>query len=92
MKELVAVTLMILFSFSSAAQEPRYPAALIAKGARVQKAGSGYAFTEGPSVARDGRVFFTDQPGDRIYVWDEKSGITIFKKNCGRANGTRFDR
>jgi len=92
MKELVAVTLMILFSFSSAAQEPRYPAALIAKGARVQKAGSGYAFTEGPSVARDGRVFFTDQPGDRIYAWDEKSGITIFKKNCGRANGTRFDR
>jgi len=91
MKELAAVTLMILFSFSSAAQEPQIPAALIAKGARVQKAGSGYAFSEGPSVARDGRVFFTDQPSDRVYLWDEKSGITLFKENCGRANGTWFD-
>ena len=92
MKELAAVTLMIFFSFSSVAQEPQIPEALIAKGARVQKAGSGYAFSEGPSVARDGRVFFTDQPGDRIYVWDEKSGITMFKENCERANGTWFDR
>lgn len=91
MKELAAVTLMILFSFSSAAQEPQIPAALIAKGARVQKAGSGYSFTEGPSVARDGRVFFTDQPSDRVYLWDEKSGITLFKENCERANGTWFD-
>ncbi|HOO66106.1 MAG: SMP-30/gluconolactonase/LRE family protein [Bacteroidales bacterium] len=92
MKELAAVTLMIFFSFSSVAQEPQIPEALIAKGARVQKAGSGYAFSEGPSVARDGRVFFTDQPGDRIYVWDEKSGITMFTENSGRANGTWFDR
>ncbi|MRR21660.1 SMP-30/gluconolactonase/LRE family protein [bacterium] len=65
--------------------------ALIESGAQVEKAGSGYAFTEGPSVARDGRVFFTDQPNDRIYVWDEKSGITLFKEGCERANGTWFD-
>lgn len=91
MKELVFITCLLFVSYSSGAQEPTTLAALIAKEAQVQKAGSGYAFTEGPSVARDGRVFFTDQPNDRIYVWDEKSGITLFKENCERSNGTWFD-
>ena len=52
---------------------------------------SGYSFTEGCSVAKDGKVYFTDQPNDRIYVWDEKSGIKIFKEGVERSNGTYFD-
>jgi len=92
MKELTFITLLLVVCYSSGAQESSNLMTLTAKGAQVQKAGSGYAFTEGPSVARDGRVFFTDQPNDRIYVWDEKSGITLFKEGCERANGTWFDR
>src|SRR5665647_322305 len=88
MKDLVFFTFLLFVCYSSGAQEPPTLARLTAKGAQVQKAGSGYAFTEGPSVAREGRVFFTDQPNDRIYVWDEKSGIKMFKKNCERSNGT----
>jgi gluconolactonase len=57
-----------------------------------QKIVSGYSFTEGCSVAKDGKVYFTDQPNDRIYVWDEKSGIKIFKEGTERSNGTYFDR
>jgi gluconolactonase len=53
---------------------------------------SGYSFTEGCSVAKDGKVYFTDQPNDRIYVWDEKSGIRLFKEGVERSNGTYFDR
>lgn len=56
-----------------------------------QKVISGYSFTEGCSVAKDGKVYFTDQPNDRIYVWDEKSGIHIFKEGVERSNGTYFD-
>jgi gluconolactonase len=91
MKKLAIITFLLIISFSSGAQESSDVTALIEKGAKVQKAGSGYGFTEGPSVALDGRVFFTDQPNDRIYVWDEKSGITLFRENCERANGTWFD-
>jgi gluconolactonase len=91
MRELIFATLLLV-TYSSGAQVSSAPVALIGKGEQVRKAGSGYAFTEGPSVARDGRVFFTDQPGDRIYIWDQKSGITLFKENCGRSNGTWFDR
>jgi gluconolactonase len=58
---------------------------------KPEKVGSGYSFTEGCSVAKDGKVYFTDQPNDRIYVWDEKSGIKIFKEGVERSNGTYFD-
>lgn len=74
------------------AQNPVMFPPVVAKNAEIQKAGSGYSFTEGSSVARDGRVFFTDQPNDRIYIWDEKEGITLFKESCERSNGTWFDR
>jgi len=65
---------------------------LIAKGAQVTKAGGGYIFTEGPSVAPDGRVFFTDQPNDKIDVWSEDGTISTFMQPCDRSNGTYFNK
>ncbi|MDP2338871.1 MAG: SMP-30/gluconolactonase/LRE family protein [Bacteroidota bacterium] len=65
---------------------------LIEKGAIVIKAGGGYLFTEGPSVAPDGRVFFTDQPNDKIDVWNENGNITTFMQPCDRSNGTYFNK
>jgi gluconolactonase len=64
---------------------------LIAKNAKIEQAGSGYAFTEGPAVASDGKVYFTDQPNDRIYVWDEKEGISLWLEGTGRSNGMYFN-
>lgn len=64
---------------------------IIAKNAQIEKAGTGYAFTEGPAVAADGSVYFTDQPNDRIYVWNEKEGISLWSENTGRSNGMYFD-
>ena len=64
---------------------------VIAKNAQVEKAGTGFTFTEGPAVASDGRVFFTDQPNDRIYVWDEKKGIELWLEGTGRSNGMYFN-
>lgn len=92
MKVIVFTVLLLVVSFSSGAQVTSGLEGLIREGEQVQLAGSGYAFTEGPSVDRDGRVFFTDQPNDRIYVWDQNSGITLFKENVERSNGTWFDR
>jgi len=66
---------------------------LFDQNSKVTKAGGGYAFTEGPSVAPDGRVFFTDQPNDKIYVWNEKGNkITTFLQSCERSNGTYFNK
>ena len=64
---------------------------LIEKGATIWKAGGGYTFTEGPATAPDGRVFFTDQPNDQIYIWDEEKGISLYLEGTGRSNGMYFN-
>jgi gluconolactonase len=66
---------------------------LIAPGAKLEKLGDGYAFTEGPAVDKDGNVFFTDQPNDRIVKWSAADGtFSDWLKPAGRANGTYFDK
>ncbi|WP_300348120.1 SMP-30/gluconolactonase/LRE family protein [Chryseobacterium sp.] len=51
-----------------------------------------FTFTEGPAADKAGNVYFTDQPNDKIYVWDWKTNkITEFLDKSGRANGTYFD-
>jgi gluconolactonase len=86
-----SVVFCLVICLTSCSQQNEIPAQLIATGAKPLKAGTGYAFTEGASVAADGRVYFTDQPNDRIYIWDEKAGISLFKEGCERSNGTLFD-
>ena len=66
---------------------------IIAEGAKLEKLADGFSFTEGPAVDKDGNVYFTDQPNDRILKWsvaDEK--LSVFLENTGRANGMYFDR
>lgn len=66
---------------------------VIAPGAKLEKLGEGYSFTEGPAVDRDGNVFFTDQPNDRIVKWSAADGkFSDWLKPAGRANGTYFDK
>ncbi|MFO7370503.1 MAG: SMP-30/gluconolactonase/LRE family protein [Bacteroidales bacterium] len=72
-------------------QSNSFPVKLVAKNAALHKAGTGYAFTEGCSTAPDGRVFFTDQPNDKIFCWNENDSIIVFKEGCERSNGTLFD-
>lgn len=65
---------------------------LIAKGADLQLVASGYSFTEGPAVAPNGDVFFTDQPNDRILKWSEKDrSVSVYMEPSGRSNGLYFD-
>src|SRR5947207_7204180 len=67
-------------------------AGLIAEGAKVEVLGEGFQFTEGPAVDRDGNVFFTDQPNDRIMKWNWADGsFSTFLHPAGRANGMYFD-
>ncbi|MDR2679610.1 MAG: SMP-30/gluconolactonase/LRE family protein, partial [Tannerella sp.] len=51
-----------------------------------------FRFTEGPAVDKDGNVYFTDQPNDRILKWSVKAEkLSVFSENTGRANGLYFD-
>ena len=50
----------------------------------------GHNFTEGPAVDRDGNVFFTDIPNNRIHKIDGSGKVTVFKEDSGGANGLMF--
>lgn len=84
------VFLSALLALSCAA--PAAKTSLIAEGAKVELLSEGYLFTEGPAVDRDGNVFFTDQPNDRIVKYNATDGsFSDWLKPAGRSNGTRFD-
>jgi gluconolactonase len=87
MKKLISSVLFAILTLSVLAQ----PKNIVANGAKVEKAGAGYSFTEGPAVNTDGKVYFTDQPNDKIFVWDEKKGASLWLEGTGRANGMYFN-
>ncbi|MFV1447626.1 SMP-30/gluconolactonase/LRE family protein [Maribacter sp. HS] len=65
---------------------------IIANDALLVKVDSTYSFTEGPASDKDGNVYFTDQPNDKIIKWHANdNSLSIFKEPSGRANGLYFD-
>jgi gluconolactonase len=64
---------------------------IIAAGATLQKLAGDFIFTEGPASDKEGNVFFTDQPNDRIMKWSIEGKLSTFMHPCGRANGLCFD-
>jgi gluconolactonase len=50
----------------------------------------GHKFTEGPAVDRDGNVFFTDIPNNRIHKIGLDGRVGVFKQDTGGANGLMF--
>ena len=49
------------------------------------------AFTEGPTVAEDGAVYFTDLGNNRIMRWSADGELSTFRQPSNRANGLIFD-
>ncbi len=90
MKTLSAfVSTLMALNFAAPADET----GLIEDGAKVEVLSDGYLFTEGPAVDKDGNVFFTDQPNDRIVKYNAADGsFTDWLKPAGRSNGTVFDK
>ena len=65
---------------------------LLAPDAKIEKLASGYQFTEGPAADKQGNIYFTDQPNDRIVRWDATTRtFADWMKPAGRANGMFFD-
>tara|TARA_R110001592_G_scaffold59477_3_gene180545 strand:+ start:561 stop:1478 length:918 start_codon:yes stop_codon:yes gene_type:complete len=65
---------------------------LVADGAELNQISNKYSFTEGPASDKNGNVYFTDQPNDKIIKWNEADNtLSIFKEPAGRANGLYFD-
>jgi gluconolactonase len=69
------------------------PLGLVSPKAKLETLAEGFSFAEGPAADRRGNVFFTDQPNDKIFRWDARSGkVALFLEGTGRSNGMAFDR
>ncbi|MDP4286168.1 MAG: SMP-30/gluconolactonase/LRE family protein [Bacteroidota bacterium] len=53
---------------------------------------SQFTFTEGPAADKNGNVYFTDQPNDKIWKYDTNGKLSVFMENAGRSNGLYFDK
>ena len=66
---------------------------IVATDKKLELLADGYIFTEGPISDKNGNVFFTDQPNNKIIRWDAESGKTsVFTDDSGRSNGLYFDK
>lgn len=57
----------------------------------VRKLTGGFRFTEGPAADKEGNVYFTDIPNNRIHKWSTDGDLSTFLENSGGANGLYFD-
>src|SRR3954452_3966515 len=64
---------------------------ILAPGAKLILVDSSFSFTEGPATDKQGNIFFTDQPNDKIWEYDITGKLSVFMDKTGRANGLYFD-
>lgn len=84
-----ATSLLLFYS----CKDDDKPSTLTEPIANMDTVQTGFGFTEGPAVDKDGNVFFTDQPNDKIYKWEASTGaVTTFLTGTGRSNGMHFDK
>lgn len=87
-KYFLPITFLLVSITSCKAQNT----SLIAEGAELSLVAEGYDFTEGPAVDKNGDVYFTDQPNDRIVKWNAAdNSVSDYMKPSGRSNGLYFD-
>src|SRR5690606_33045647 len=91
--------LLLLFAFCLTAEvfsQKNYPVVgkvvystdklrqLIPENARIEVLAMGFAWSEGPVWIKEGNyLLFSDVPGNIIYKWNEKDGISEFLKPSG---------
>ena len=56
----------------------------------VKQVATGFEFTEGPAVASNGDIYFTDIPNNRIHIWSANGQLSTYRENSGGANGLLF--
>ncbi|WP_086596594.1 SMP-30/gluconolactonase/LRE family protein [Hymenobacter crusticola] len=64
---------------------------IVAGNAQPKLVSSQFKFTEGPAVDKQGNIFFTDQPNDKIWKYGTDGKLTLFLDKTGRSNGLYFD-
>lgn len=91
---LTALLMMSNHVFSQSTSEATLSDSLrvVAPGARLQHVSDQFKFTEGPAADSKGNIYFTDQPNDKIWLYDTDGHLSVFMDKTGRSNGLYFDK
>jgi gluconolactonase len=77
---------------SDTTNQPPNSMHIIEPGAELQLISNQFSFTEGPAANKNGDVFFTDQPNNKIWKYGTDGNLSVFLDNAGRSNGMHFDK
>jgi sugar lactone lactonase YvrE len=67
------------------------PDVIVPADLEVRKVADGFKFTEGPALAPDGSIYFSDIPNENIHIFHPASGeTTLHRAETGKANGLMF--
>jgi gluconolactonase len=58
---------------------------------KIVKLHTDFKFTEGPAADRDGNVYFSDIPNERIHKVDSSGKLSVFREKSNRANGLKVN-
>ena len=92
MKKLLKLCFLILVLITTHVLFSQVKSKIIKPEAKVEKLATGFLFTEGPTANKRGQVFFTDQPNNRIHVWNETKGVSLYLEGTLRSNGMFFNK
>src|SRR5262249_42980954 len=70
--------------------EPR-PIPGVGPAGKVVKLHTDFKFTEGPAADRDGNLYFSDIPNERIHKVDRDGKLSVFREKSNRANGLKVN-
>jgi gluconolactonase len=73
------------------AEHHRSDTGIIADGAIPMLISRNFAFTEGPATDKQGNIYFTDQPNNKIWKYGTDGKLSLFLDSAGRSNGLDFD-
>ena len=84
---LPSLALLLSIGLALAADEAPKPIPGVGPAGEIVKLHTGFKFTEGPAADRDGNVYFSDIPNERIHKVDAKGKLSVFREKSNRANG-----
>src|SRR5260370_38236502 len=79
------LVIAIVVALAVPAQEPERPEI------QIQKVVAGLTFTEGPVWSRDGFLYFSEIPANRILQFVPGKGLVVFRENSNGSNGNALD-
>ncbi|OAI50715.1 gluconolactonase [Planctomycetaceae bacterium SCGC AG-212-F19] len=83
---ILALASSIIRVTAAADDEPK-PIPGVGPTGKIVKLHTGFKFTEGPAADRDGNLYFSDIPNERIHKVDAAGKLSVFREKSNRANG-----